>query len=103
MSGGQIAALILAIVLLLPGACYLIFGISAAVMGHYRGVGPAPLIIGALILSLVAWLFWIALRRRPPSATGGPPRPRESVGEFMRRQPPTDISGPPQTPENPET
>jgi hypothetical protein len=57
MSGGQVAALLCAIVLLLPGGCYVVLGI---------GFGPSLLRIGIGILAVAALLFWIASRRRPP-------------------------------------
>ncbi len=74
MSGGQIAALIFALVLLLPGGCFLVFGIDFATRG------PDPLSLGLLLIaaatlslaarSLAARLFWVAFRR-PPNR-GGP-------------------------------
>jgi len=59
MSGGQIAALICAIVLLLPGGCFLFFGVA---------VLPPLLLIAFIILGLAAWLFSFAFRRLPPPA-----------------------------------
>jgi hypothetical protein len=69
MSGGQIAALIFALLLLLPGGCFLVFGIDFAT----RGPDPLSLgllLIAAAILSLAARLFWVAFRRPPDR--GGP-------------------------------
>jgi len=77
MSGGQIVALLFSILLLLPGGCFLWVGI----FGVWRDdPGPSlPLLsVAAVILALVGLLFWVAIRRQPPS-------------------------GPPQAPENPET
>jgi hypothetical protein len=54
MSGGQIAALICAIILLLPGGCFLFFGVA---------IFPPLLLIAVLILGLAAWLFSFAFRR----------------------------------------
>ena len=71
MSGGQIAALIFAIILLLPGGCFLIFGIGFATDAHYSDVAYVMLPVAAAILALAGLLFWLAFRRRP--APGGPP------------------------------
>jgi hypothetical protein len=64
MSGGQIAALIFAIILLLPGGCFLIFGIGFATDRQYYDVSFVMLPVAAAILGLAGFLFWIALRRR---------------------------------------
>jgi hypothetical protein len=70
VSGGQIAALICAILLLLPGGCFVFFGI--VLTPGTAVTGPSLLLlIGVAILSLAGWLFWLAFRRR--SAAGGPP------------------------------
>ncbi len=73
MSGGQIAALICAILLLLPGGCFLFFGVSLLSHPHQNYPGPF-LLVAAVILSLVGLLFWVAFRHRPPADTGGPPQ-----------------------------
>jgi membrane protein implicated in regulation of membrane protease activity len=68
MSGGQIAALVFAILLLFPGGCFLFFGVSM-VSAHdsiATSVAPLLLIVAAVILSVMALLFWIAFRRRRP-------------------------------------
>jgi hypothetical protein len=66
LSGGQIAALIFAIILLLPGGCFLVFGIGFATdTSGYASVALVMLPIAAAILALAGLLFWIALRRRP--------------------------------------
>ena len=70
MSGGRIAALIFAILLLLPGACFLKVGIY----GQFRdspGASLPLLTIAAVILALAGLLFWLAFRRQP--AAGAPP------------------------------
>jgi membrane protein implicated in regulation of membrane protease activity len=72
VSGGQIAALIFAILLLLPGECFLIFGIGFATDQQFSDVAYAMLPIAAAILALAGFLFWVALRRRR-TAQGGPP------------------------------
>ena len=74
MSGGQVAALIFAILLLLPGGCFLLFGIGFATDEKYWDGGVVLLLIAAGILSLAGLLFWVALRRRR-LAQGGPPEP----------------------------
>ena len=84
MTGGQIVALILAILLLLPGGCFLVFGISGATGGHTTGMTSAGdaelagllLTIAAVILALAGLLFWVAFRRRP--GRGGSPDTRPS-------------------------
>lgn len=67
MSGGQIVALLFAILLLLPGACFLRIGINEA-------INEAD-IVGAVILSVAGLLFWVAFRRRPPGQGGSPDAP----------------------------
>jgi hypothetical protein len=69
MSGGQIAALIVAIILLLPGGCFLVFGIGLS--DRYaddREAAVKLLLIAAAMLSLAGFLFWLAFRRRRPAA-----------------------------------
>ena len=65
MSGGQIAALIFAILLLLPGGCFLFFGI-AFTPGTAVSAPSLLLLIGVAILAVAGLLFWLAFRRRPP-------------------------------------
>ena len=66
MNGGQIAALVIAIFLLLPGGCFLFFGIGIP--------GAWPLLfIAGVILAVCGVLFWVAFSRkvargRPPNA-----------------------------------
>ena len=72
MTGGQIAALIFAILLLLPGGCFLILGIG--LLSENDTDGPMLLLVGILILSGMGLLFWVAFRKRPPPAgTGSTP------------------------------
>jgi hypothetical protein len=75
--GGQVVALILAVLLLVPGGCFLLFGIGflfnkSASVG---GLGIAMLIIAALILARIGRLFRVALRRRPITTAGVPQGP----------------------------
>jgi len=65
MSGGQIAALICALLLLLPGGCFLVFGIGFAIDGQYSDVSLVMVPIAVAILSLAGLLFWLAFRRKP--------------------------------------
>ena len=68
MTGGQIAALILAILLLLPGGCFLFFGIG---LGIDDSAGFLLLIPAAIILGICGLLFRLAFRRKtPPSPPG---------------------------------
>jgi len=71
MSGSQAGALLLAILLLLPGGCNVFFGIiflhGFNPEGHQSNeFDPSQLLIGLGILVVAALLFWVAFRRRPP-------------------------------------
>lgn len=76
MSGGQIAALIFAILLLLPGGCFLVVGVGFAVDSNRQFSDAAFILlpIAAAILALAGLLFWLAFRRRPAGA-GSPDAP----------------------------
>ena len=68
MSGGQIVALLCAILLLLPGGCFLVFGIGLSDQyADDREAAVKLLLVAAAILALAGLLFWVAFRRRPPS------------------------------------
>ena len=72
MSTGQIAALIFALLLLLPGGCFLYVGIGLMGESHMRVASEQMLIVGIVILALIGFLFWIAFRkRRPPPPSPG--------------------------------
>jgi membrane protein implicated in regulation of membrane protease activity len=72
MTGGQIAALIFALLLLLPGGCFLYVGIGLMGESHMRVAAEQMLIVGIVILALIGLLFWIAFRkRRPPPPSPG--------------------------------
>jgi len=73
MTGGQVAALIFAILLLLPGGCFLIFGIGFATdeEAAFANAAPGLLLVAAAILGVAGLLFWLAFRHRP--ARGGSP------------------------------
>jgi hypothetical protein len=71
MNGGQIAALIFAIILLLPGGCFLIFGIGFATDRQFYDVSFVMLPLAAALLGLAGFLFWVAFRRR--QGPGQPP------------------------------
>jgi hypothetical protein len=73
MTGGQIIALIFAILLLLPGGCFLLEGRSELDESRgstcVSGCGILPdylvtLTIAVAILSVAGLLFWVAFRRR---------------------------------------
>jgi hypothetical protein len=66
MSGGQIAALIFGVILLIPGGCFTVLGIGFLGDNTAYGMGPPLLIIGLLILAFVGFLGWIAFRKRTP-------------------------------------
>jgi hypothetical protein len=74
MSGGQIAALIFGILLLLPGGCFLVFGIGFATDRQYSDVSLVMLPVAAGILVLAGFLFWVAFRRKP-GQSGSPDAP----------------------------
>ena len=80
MTGGQIAALVVAIILLLPGGCFLVMGI--AFLGERdriaRDVAPLALIAAAILLAIAGLLFWVAFRRRR-AGPGGPPPPPQAA------------------------
>ena len=80
MSGGQIAALIIAILLLLPRGCFLIMGV--ALLGEHdriaRDVAPLALIVAAILLTITGLLFWVAFRRRG-AGPGDPPLPPQAA------------------------
>lgn len=75
MTGSQIVALIFAILLLLPGGCFLLLGITEANKSRQytcvSGCGTVPdflgvLVVGVAILSVAGLLFWLAFSRRRP-------------------------------------
>jgi hypothetical protein len=69
MTGGQVAALIFALLLLLPGGCFFILGIGFLSENDTDGV--MLLLVGILLLSVMGLLFWVAFRRRPPPPGAG--------------------------------
>jgi LPXTG-motif cell wall-anchored protein len=73
MSGGQVAALLFAIILLLPGGCFLVLGISLTTDRQYADMAFVALPIAAGILALAGLLFWAAFRRKRNPDT--PPNP----------------------------
>jgi membrane protein implicated in regulation of membrane protease activity len=76
MTGGQIVALIIAILLLLPGGCFLLFGIGLSDQyADDREAAVELLLIAAAILSLAGLLFWFAFRRRRTSRDSSPDIP----------------------------
>jgi len=79
MKGGQIAALIFAILLLLPGGCFVFFGFvflhGLGEYPHSDEFDPSLLLIGLGILAVAALLFWVAFRRRRISRDGSPDIP----------------------------
>jgi hypothetical protein len=70
MTGGQIAALIFAILLLLPGGCFFLFGIGFLADGD--SFGGLLLVVGIAILSVMGLLFWVAFRKPTPPPGAGP-------------------------------
>lgn len=72
MTGWQVVSLIFGLILLLPGGCFLVFGVGMLTdSGGYASVGPPLLFIAFLIIAVAVLCLWIAFRRRnlpPPSA-----------------------------------
>ena len=68
MTGGQIAALIFALLLLLPGGCFFILGIGFSARNDSDG--PMLLLVGIVMLSVMGLLFWLAFRKPPPPDAG---------------------------------
>ena len=73
MTGGQVAALIFAILLLLPGGCFFILGVGFLSENDTDGV--MLLLVGILLLSVMGLLFWLAFRQRPPPPGTGTTSP----------------------------
>jgi hypothetical protein len=73
MTGGQVAALIFALLLLLPGGCFFILGIGFLSENDTDGV--MLLLVGILLLSVMGLLFWLAFRQRPPPPGTGTTSP----------------------------
>jgi hypothetical protein len=71
MTGGQIAALIFALLLLLPGGCFLILGIGLMGESGVDDFAVMLLVVGLLIAGLIGFLLWVAFRKRPPPPAGG--------------------------------
>jgi Ca2+/H+ antiporter len=65
MTGGQIAALIFAVLLLLPGGCFLLAGIAFST-GQYQDVSASHMLLAIALafLALAGLLFGVAFRRR---------------------------------------
>jgi membrane protein implicated in regulation of membrane protease activity len=87
VTGGQIAALIFAILLLLPGGCFLFVG--AAFMTDddriAQSAAPVALIVAAVLLGIAGLLFWVAFRRR--RNPGAPPASPWTDGAAMSNRP----------------
>jgi membrane protein implicated in regulation of membrane protease activity len=64
MSGGQVVALVFAILLLLPGGCFLFVGVAVLTDKQFADAAFIALPIAAVILGLSALLFWVAFQRR---------------------------------------
>jgi hypothetical protein len=69
MRAGQIVALIFAILLLLPGGCFVLAGIAFLHGFNPEGpqssdLYPSLLLFGLGILAFAGLLFWVAFRRR---------------------------------------
>ena len=84
MSGGQIVALIFAILLLLPGGCFLLFGIADAKRSRAYtcvsgcGMPDYMVMLPVAVAILARLLFWLAFRRRSPAPGEVPQTPSDS-------------------------
>ena len=77
MTWGQVAALIFAILLLLPGGCFMIFGVAFALDAPgFTDLAFLLIPIGLAILGLAGFLFRVAFRRRRSEPGELPPRSR---------------------------
>ena len=72
MSWGQIVALVFALILLIPGGCFLVNGFGMLQDRQMSDVGGWLLTIGVVILAVVIWLGRFALRK-PPTPPSQPP------------------------------
>ena len=75
MSGGQIAAVVCAALLLLPGGCFLVVGVAVATDRDIYDVAFLPLLIAVVLIGTSILLFWLGLRRRPPAQLPPPDAP----------------------------
>jgi len=77
MKTGQVVSLVIGCLLLLPGGCFMLFGIGFSIDtgGELSGGGGPLIAIGVAILAFAGLLFWIAFRKRgaQPSGSGEPP------------------------------
>jgi len=73
VTGSQIAALVFAILFLLPGGCFLIVGIGLA--DEFAVIALIMVPIGLAILALAGYLFYLAFRRAAPQSPESPPAP----------------------------
>jgi len=71
VTGGQIAALILGLLMLLPGGCFVITGIIMFTDPMLSLASWPYLFIGIVILAVTLLLFCVAFRRRPPPPGSG--------------------------------
>jgi hypothetical protein len=70
MSGGQIAALLFAVILLIPGGCFLVMGVGMlSDKTDYGGLTQLALGVGVGLLVLVFFLGRFAFRKRKPPQT----------------------------------
>jgi hypothetical protein len=65
---GRVLAFVLAVILLVPGGCFLLFGIG---LHDAQSIG-----LGMLALAGASLLVWVTFRKRRPPQLPIPPRPR---------------------------
>ena len=77
MKTGQVVSLVIGCLLLLPGGCFMLFGVGLAsdTSDNLGGLGWAMIGIALAIIAFAGLLFWIAFRKRgaQPSGSGEPP------------------------------
>jgi len=77
LSGGQIAALLFAVILLIPGGCFFVMGLGMLTdKTDYGGLTQLALGVGVGLLALAVFLGRFAFRKRPPPQ---PPASREGT------------------------
>jgi len=64
MNAGQVIGLIFAILLLLPGGCFLAFGIGFTIDKDSYPLGLLLMGISGIVLAMAGLLFWAAFHRR---------------------------------------
>ena len=80
MRAGQIICLIVGLVLLLPGGCFLLFGVGllSDSSDNMAGAGWMLLAIAVVVLGLAGLMLWVAFRKTAPPPAVPPAGPGEA-------------------------